>query len=129
MLVHKHLIIRAECLDPPTCPDYVEKWLKNIVELIGMKVCKGPISAYVDVKGNEGATGVVIIETSHIAIHVWDRQDPALLQLDVYTCSSLEPGDVFDWLQRYEPIKIQHKFIDREFDITIIDRSQKAITN
>ena len=45
MLVHKHLIIRAECLDPPTCPNYVEQWLKNVVELIGMKSCKGPISS------------------------------------------------------------------------------------
>jgi S-adenosylmethionine/arginine decarboxylase-like enzyme len=109
-----------------------EEAKKSIVELIDkidMKLLMGPFAKYVEVAGNRGLTVASIIETSHVVLHSWDEETPAVVQLDVYTCSSLEPGDVFDWLQRYEPIKIQHKFIDREFDITIIDRSQKAITN
>ena len=120
MLVHKHLIIRAECIEPPTCPNYVEQWLKNMVELIGMKICKGPISAYVDVKGNEGATGVVIIETSHIAIHVWDRQSPALVQLDVYTCGDFEPRKIFNALKEFDVQKLEYKYLDREHGLTEI---------
>ena len=121
MLVHKHLIIRAECLDPPLDPQYVEQWLKNVVELIGMKVCKGPISAYVDVEGNEGATGVVIIETSHIAIHVWDRRMPALVQLDVYTCGAFEPQKIFNALQEFDVQKLEYKYLDREHNLTELE--------
>ena len=121
MLVHKHLIIRAECLDPPLDPQYVEQWLKNVVELIGMKVCKGPISAYVDVEGNEGATGVVIIETSHVAIHVWDRRSPALVQLDVYTCGAFEPQKIFNALQEFDVQKIEYKYLDREHNLTELE--------
>ena len=117
MLVHKHLIVRAECLDPPLDPQYVEQWLKNVVELIGMKVCRGPISAYVDVAGNEGATGVVIIETSHIAIHVWDRRMPALVQLDVYTCGEFEPQKIFNALQEFDVQKLEYKYLDREHEL------------
>ncbi len=117
MLVHKHLIVRAECLDPPLDPQYVEQWLKNVVELIGMKVCRGPISAYVDVAGNEGATGVVIIETSHIAIHVWDRRTPALVQLDVYTCGEFEPQKIFNALQEFDVQKLEYKYLDREHEL------------
>lgn len=121
MLVHKHLIIRAECLDPPLDPQYVEQWLKNVVELIGMKVCKGPISAYVDVEGNEGATGVVIIETSHIAIHVWDRRSPALVQLDVYTCGDFQPQKIFNALQEFDVQKLEYKYLDREHNLTELE--------
>ena len=121
MLVHKHLIIRAECLDPPTCPNYVEQWLKNVVELIGMKVCKGPISAYVDVEGNEGATGVVIIETSHVAIPVWDRRIPALVQLDVYTCGDFQPQKIFNALQEFDVQKLEYKYLDREHNLTELE--------
>ena len=117
MLVHKHLIVRAECLDPPLDPQYVEQWLKNVVELIGMKVCRGPISAYVDVTGNEGATGVVIIETSHIAIHVWDRRMPALVQHDVYTCGEFEPQKIFNALQQIDVQKLEYKYLDREHEL------------
>ena len=121
MLVHKHLIIRAECLDPPLDQQYVEQWLKNVVELIGMKVCKGPISAYVDVEGNEGATGVVIIETSHVAIHVWDRRIPALVQLDVYTCGDFQPQKIFNALQEFDVQKLEYKYLDREHNLTELE--------
>ena len=121
MLVHKHLIIRAECLDPPTCPNYVEQWLKNVVELIGMKICKGPISAYVDVEGNEGATGVVIIETSHVAIHVWDRRSHALVQLAVYTCGAFEPRKIFNALKEFDVQKLEYKYLDREHNLTELE--------
>tara|TARA_B100001093_G_scaffold260992_1_gene249419 strand:+ start:13471 stop:13800 length:330 start_codon:yes stop_codon:yes gene_type:complete len=107
-------------MDPPTSSDYVEKWLKDMVELIGMKVCRGPISAYVDVKGNEGATGVVIIETSHIAIHVWDHRSPALIQLDVYTCGEFEPRKIFNALKEFDIMKLEYKYLDREHELVEI---------
>ena len=100
ILEHKHLIIRAEVSNPPTDEAWLHNWLNTLVEKIGMKVCRGPITAYVDMPGNEGLTGVVVIETSHIAIHVWDAVDPALVQLDVYTCSTLDKDIIFKELEQ-----------------------------
>ena len=40
-------------------------------------------------------TSVAIIETSHIALHIWDEVNPGLLQLDVYSCANFNPQDVF----------------------------------
>ena len=123
MLVHKHLIIRAEVEQPPVLPAFVVEWLRQTVEAIGMKVLSGPYSEYVEVEGNEGATGVVIIETSHLAIHVWDRQDPPLLQLDVYTCGEFDPQIIFDRLQEFKPVKIEHKYLDREHNLMELELS------
>ncbi len=106
-----------------------KKSIVELIDMIDMKLLMGPFAKYVEVEGNRGLTVASIIETSHVVLHSWDEQTPAVVQLDVYTCSCLEPSVVFDWLQRYNPIKIQHKFIDREFDLTIIDRTQEVISN
>lgn len=51
---------------------------------------KGPLVHYVDAPGNRGLTAVVMIETSHIALHIWDEPKPAHIQFDVYTCAGLD---------------------------------------
>ena len=91
-LEHNHYLVRAEVNYPFTKPKKVKKWLKKLVEAIGMKICKhgGPHVDYVDKPGNCGIAGIVMIETSHIALHVWDKQEPALAQLDVYSCASFD---------------------------------------
>ena len=33
---------------------------------------------------------VAIIETSHIAMHIWDEPKPALMQFDVYSCGEFD---------------------------------------
>lgn len=113
-LVHKHLIIRAEVDRAPVDTQWTEEWLKSFVSKIGMKVCAGPISAYVDMPGNRGLTAVVIIETSHIALHCWDEFTPNLLQFDVYTCGPLDTSLVFEELEQFGPQKIEFKYLDRE---------------
>lgn len=120
---HKHLIIRAEVVKPPKDASWVHGWLGSLVEKIGMKVCQGPITAYVDVPGNAGVTGVVIIETSHIAIHVWDELSPALVQLDVYTCGPFNKDLIFAELEQMDPVKVEWKYLDREFELTEVSRS------
>jgi S-adenosylmethionine/arginine decarboxylase-like enzyme len=117
-LVHKHLIVRAEVKTPPKDRNWLHGWLNNLVSSIGMKVCQGPIVSYIDVPGNRGLTGVVIIETSHIAIHVWDESDPGLIQLDVYTCGPFDPTVIFNELNVFEPVKVEFKYLDRENGLT-----------
>jgi S-adenosylmethionine/arginine decarboxylase-like enzyme len=117
-LVHKHLIIRAEVTNPPTDEAFVIDWIKTLVDTINMKVLMGPYAKYLDVVGNRGITAVAIIETSHIALHVWDEDSPALVQLDVYTCGCLEPQLVVDALQVFSPTKVEMKYLDREHNLT-----------
>ena len=115
---HKHIIVRAECNNPPMWPDDAVAWWNQLVKDIGMKkldVEHNPICGYVDTPGNSGLTIAGIIETSHIAMHVWDELDPALLQLGVYTCSSLDTKVVMKALEQFDPVDIETKFLDREY--------------
>ena len=116
-LVHKHIIVRAEVLNPPSDENLVSEQVKTLIERIGMKLLMGPYAKYVHMEGNRGLTVAAIIETSHVVMHTWDESDPAIIQLDVYTCGPFDPLVVFDWLEQYGPTKIDHKYLDREFDL------------
>ena len=87
---HKHLIVRAEVSNPPIYEQTITDWASNLIRDIGMKIMMGPYVKYCDMEGNKGFTCVTIIETSHVAIHIWDEQSPKLIQLDVYTCGELD---------------------------------------
>ena len=117
--IHKHLLIRAEVKNPPKENDemYLVNWMRYLIQDIDMKLLFGPIARYVDVEGNEGLTAIAMIETSHIAMHIWDHEDPPLLQLDVYTCGALKPEIILKALQEFHPIKIRWKQLDREKDL------------
>ena len=91
---HKHLLIRAEVTHPITTERECKSWLRNLVKVIDMKIVKGPYAGYVTKEGNQGITGVVIIETSHIAIHIWDENRPSLVQCDVYSCAEFSTPEV-----------------------------------
>ena len=114
MIEHKHLIVRAQVNRPPKFSLGVEVWFKELIRALGMNLLAGPFARYIHTEGNRGITAVCIIETSHIAMHVWDEQSPALMQIDVYTCGSLDPKTVFDALECYEPVTIEFKYLDRE---------------
>ena len=115
---HKHLIIRAEVQNPFKEDEQAISWMNRLIDKIGMKVMMGPFAKYLDVVGNRGLTAVAIIETSHIALHIWDEDDPALVQLDVYTCGPLDPYDVVEALREFDPTKIEMKYLDREQGLT-----------
>ena len=118
VLVHKHLIIRAEVNKPPILVPYLENWLKDFITSINMKVLMGPYVIYHNVLGNRGITGAAIIETSHIVMHVWDEPNPALMQFDVYSCGELDPEEICKKIKNdFECSKIEYKFIDREKEL------------
>lgn len=116
-IVHKHLIIRAEVNNPPKDEEFVKNWMSNLIDTIGMKVLMGPFAKYLDKEGNRGITTVAIIETSHIAMHVWDEDNPSLIQLDVYTCGPLDPQLVVDQLNQFDIVKAEMKYLDRENEL------------
>ena len=120
MPVHKHLIIRAEVNSPISTEKEIKKWLRNVVKKIDMKIIKGPYASYVQKEGNRGITGVVMIETSHISIHVWDEERPALVQCDVYSCAEFSSNEVLAEFLPMDVTKIDHILIDRANQINVI---------
>ena len=118
LLVHKHLIVRAEAVSPPMDVEFLRRWLEKFIFGIGMKVMMGPYVKYSNMVGNRGITGAAIIETSHIVMHVWDEPSPALLQFDVYSCGEFNPEEICEKIQKdFNTTKIEYKFIDREHDL------------
>ena len=113
MPVHKHLIIRAEVRYPITSERELKKWLRNLVKKIDMKIIKGPYAAYVSKEGNRGLTGIVMIETSHISIHIWDEDSPALVQCDVYSCAEFSSNEVLAEFVSMDVVTIDKILLDR----------------
>ena len=120
MPAHKHLIIRAEVIRPITSEKEIKKWLRNLVKKIDMNIIKGPYASYVSKEGNRGITGIVMIETSHIAMHIWDETSPALVQCDVYSCAEFSSSEVLIEFATMEPTKIEHMLLDRAENIRTI---------
>lgn len=111
---HKHLLIRAEVNKPPASEEHIIFWLKNLIKKIDMKILAGPYATKVTKKGNAGITGVAIIETSHVVIHTWDENNPALIQLDVYSCKDFKKSDILECLEEFKTVQVDYKYFDRE---------------
>jgi len=120
ILTHEHLIVRALVAQPPKSIEEVKTWVKDLVPKIKMKLMGEPLAFYCHKKGNKGATCVAVIETSHIALHVWDENNPSLIQLDVYSCSDLHEDIVFAHLEQFKPEKIQYKLLDRNHSLITV---------
>ena len=105
---------------PITSEKEIKKWLRNLVKKIDMNIIKGPYASYVSKEGNRGITAIVMIETSHIAIHVWDEISPALVQCDVYSCAEFSSNEVLAEFLNMEVTKIDHIMLDRANGIKTI---------
>ena len=113
--VHKHLIIRAEANKVPTDEEQLTEWLKDFIDSIDMKILMGPYVKYCKMEGNRGITGIAVIETSHITIHVWDEPNPALMQIDVYSCAEFDPYVIADKIKNdFDVVKLDYKYLNRE---------------
>ena len=79
---------------------------------------------YVDADGNEGLTGSVNIETSHIAIHVWDKWEQPTIQMDVYSCDCFKVSEVLEALDQFKLTSYEFMQIDRNDGFTIVEHSK-----
>jgi len=113
---HLHQIIMGEVFNPPTDKEVVQKWMSELVDKIGMKKLIEPIAVYVEAVGNRGMTCCVLIETSHIAWHVWDEESPGMLQFDLYTCGELDSDLVYR--------EVANFFGLGSYTLRVFDRSQ-----
>ena len=115
MLQHKHVLVNAKVNSPLQTENEAVAFLTNLVEKIDMKILAGPFAKYLDVPGNRGLTATVMIETIHVAFHIWDEQSPAVLQFDLYTCGPLEIDTVLDKLkEQFDVVSMDYRMYDRE---------------
>lgn len=115
MIYHKHLLINAKVHNPMNTEKEGIDFLTKLVNDIDMKIIKGPFASYVDKAGNKGLTAIVMIETSHIAFHIWDEMDPSLVQFDLYTCGKLDLDKVLTIFKNaFDVSSIDYVLFDRE---------------
>jgi len=123
LLVHKHLIIRAESQKPLKDEDQAKDWLLRFIKSINMKVLIGPYAKYCEMEGNRGLTIIAVIETSHIVMHIWDEPIPALMQIDIYSCGDFDEHDICKKLSKdFDLTKIEYKYLNRETGLTNISQ-------
>jgi S-adenosylmethionine/arginine decarboxylase-like enzyme len=123
MLFHKHLLVNAKVENPINTEEQGVDFLTRLVESIDMKIIKGPFASYVDKPGNRGLTAIVMIETSHIAFHIWDEEDPSLVQFDLYTCGELNLAMVLlAFGETFKIVSLDYQLFDRENGFVLEDR-------
>ena len=126
-LFHQHVLIKAYVTNPPRSEETINNWLTDLVSAIDMKICISPRSVYVDAVGNRGLTGQVGIETSHIAIHVWDESNPGMVQMDVYSCKEFNPETVIQALTKFNLVRYELMLIDRNDGFVIKDHKTVSL--
>ncbi len=127
MIYHKHLLVNAKVKSPMREESAGIAFLQNLVDKIDMKIIKGPFASYVDKDGNKGLTAIVMIETSHIAFHIWDEADPGLIQFDLYTCGQLELDKVISIFKNYfNVVEMEYVLFDREHGFVVEQNGREA---
>jgi S-adenosylmethionine/arginine decarboxylase-like enzyme len=112
-LFHQHLLIRAFVTRPPIEETVLNQWLTELVADVNMKVVVPAKSKYVEAVGNEGLTGSINIETSHMAIHIWSALELPRIEMDLYSCSCFEAETVLKKLNEWGLVKYHYMMVDR----------------
>ena len=129
-LYHKHLLVNARIKNTFSSEEEGIDFLTRLVEAIDMKIIKGPFASYVDKPGNRGLTAIVMIETSHIAFHIWDEEDPGLIQFDLYTCGKLDLEAVIEMFYKtFNVVDIDYVLFDREKGFVKEASSEDGVIN
>jgi hypothetical protein len=113
MLVHEHLIVRAQIQHPPKSPSEALSFIKALLDRLGLVFLCPPIAAYCEDKGNRGVTALAAVNASHVALHTWDESTPAILQLDVYSCKHVDPLAVLEVMKPMVIVSAEYKLFDR----------------
>lgn len=125
MIYHKHLLVNAKVNNAVKSEAQGIEFLRDLVERIDMKIIKGPFASYVNKEGNRGLTGIVMIETSHIAFHIWDEVRPGLVQFDLYTCGELNLEKVLGiFKETFEVASLEYVLFDRENGFVVEKQGQ-----
>jgi S-adenosylmethionine/arginine decarboxylase-like enzyme len=83
-------MINAETAFPITNKRQLRRFLKGTAETIGVHRLGGTRVRYCRRAGARGLIGSLMLDTSHISIHIFDEPIPAHVRIDVYTSGNLD---------------------------------------
>ncbi len=127
-LRHKHLLIAVDCRYPPKDSEHAELFLSFLIKQVDMAIAKDPSlmknphGYYCNLPGNEGVTATGILETSHCAIHSWNTESPAKLQVDLYSCREFDVAQIIDLVNSFNILKGSYMVIDRDTELKVIEQ-------
>lgn len=117
-----------ECKWPPKDAVEMTAFISFLIKRVDMNIAQSetlksnPMAYYCDAPGNEGVTGVGILETSHCAIHSWDCESPAKVQGDLYSCAHFDIPFVVSLFNTFGIIKGTYLVLDRDTDLKVLEQ-------
>lgn len=125
MPLHNQLLVNGYSNSALKSEASAVEWMQSLVDSIDMKTIQGPYASYVTKEGNRGLTCIVMIETSHIALHIWDEPYPAEIQFDLYTCGELPIDQILKKLESELGLFDYHYMVlERETGFNVLERSR-----
>lgn len=126
MVYHIHLMINASTNKQLTSCTKMNAWLQSLVKHIDMKEVIAPRSFYVNKEGNKGITAQIGIETSHVALHVWDEPSPSIIKMDLYTCGCLNVKRTLKFITKgLGLINIEYLVLDRAKGFNTVNKGRQ----
>ena len=121
---HHHLILRIEAEKLPNSENECNMLVKELAEEIGMKIVYGPKTKHLTNPETEGYSTFAIITTSHISLHTWNKTDPPIMQIDIFSCNAFSRAKVEKYLRnKFKIKKISDIFIDRTSAIAVKEKA------
>jgi S-adenosylmethionine decarboxylase len=101
----KHILLDFWGISKDLELDFVENALKKTANICGANILEIKLHSF---GKNNGITGVVILEESHISIHTWPEMD--FCAIDVFMCGKCDATDAIAPLKEiFNPNKIKIK--------------------
>jgi hypothetical protein len=108
------LIVRATVERPLETEPELDAWLRGLISGIDMKIMAGPMFAYAEEPINKGWTGIAVIEFSHVSMHIWEKESPPLIELDVFSCREFDINAVVDRVRPMGILGLSIYYINRD---------------
>jgi len=108
--VHLHFLGEINFNSMPTGEQWHD-WMNELVDILGMNIMFGPKIMWCDTVGNEGHTGLCIIDTSHLTFHAWEEGKFA--KMDIYSCKDYSIGAILDHLKKLDVADVSYTMLDR----------------
>ena len=123
--LHNQLLVNGYTNTPLKNESDAIQWMQSLVDSIDMKTIQGPYASYVTKDGNRGLTCIVMIETSHIALHIWDEPNPSEIQFDLYTCGDLPIDSILKKLEdQLGLINYHYMVLERATGFNVLERNR-----
>ena len=114
---HKHILVTGYIDVAPGADaiDNIKQWFVDLVAAVDMNILIQPNVVWCDTEGNEGITGIVVIDTSHSSIHIWNTESP-FFKFDLYSCKDFDVDTVMSMLRHLGTYKAAYTVVDRTDD-------------